>query len=85
MALKQSSKSRKKDWAYLKWRRKVAEPYLNEKFGRQCAMCGKANVLLDVDHIVPRSSAPDRIMDVTNVQYLCRFECHNKKHFGDSA
>lgn len=40
--------------------------YLLEKWDRQCAYCGKENVPLQIDHVVPRSKGgTDRISNLT--------------------
>jgi 5-methylcytosine-specific restriction enzyme A len=42
-----------------------------------CAACGLAAE--EVHHVEPRSVAPDRLMDPTNLQSLCR-RCHAAAH-----
>jgi 5-methylcytosine-specific restriction endonuclease McrA len=50
--------------------------YLLEKWGRTCAYCGKTNVPLEVEHIVPKSrGGTDR---VSNLTLSCR-KCNLKK------
>jgi len=50
--------------------------YLLEKWGRRCAYCGKENVPLEVDHVVPKSrGGTDR---VSNLTLACR-ECNQVK------
>ena len=50
--------------------------YLLEKWGRRCAYCGRSDVPLEIDHIVPRSrGGTDR---VSNLTLACR-ECNQKK------
>lgn len=50
--------------------------YLLEKWGRRCAYCGAENVLLEVDHIVPRSrGGSDRVSNLT----LACHSCNQKK------
>lgn len=50
--------------------------YLLEKWGRKCAYCGRGNVPLEVEHIVPKSrGGTDR---VSNLTIACR-ECNRKK------
>lgn len=61
---------------YDKWRREVAIPYLDEKFGRLCVYCG-ATERLDINHIKTRGSRPDLKMEITNIEYACRL-CHTK-------
>ncbi len=50
--------------------------YLLEKWGRKCAYCGKKNVPLEIEHIVPKSrGGSDR---VSNLTIACR-ECNQAK------
>mgnify|MGYP003818342097 CR=1 FL=1 len=50
--------------------------YLLEKWGRKCAYCGRENVPLEIEHIVPRSrGGTDRI---SNLTLACR-KCNQKK------
>jgi len=50
--------------------------YLLEKWGRKCAYCGKKDVPLEIEHIVPRSrGGSDR---VSNLTISCR-ECNQTK------
>jgi 5-methylcytosine-specific restriction endonuclease McrA len=50
--------------------------YLLDKWGRTCAYCGKTNVPLEVEHIVPKSrGGTDR---VSNLTLSCR-KCNLKK------
>lgn len=50
--------------------------YLLEKWGRKCAYCGKTDVPLEVEHIVPKSrGGSDR---VSNLTISCH-ECNQKK------
>lgn len=50
--------------------------YLLEKWQRRCAYCGKENVPLQIDHVVPRSKGgTDRI---SNLTLACR-ECNEAK------
>lgn len=47
-----------------------------------CEICLKSrgvyNPARDVDHIIPRSEAPERRLDPTNLQSLCK-RCHSAK------
>lgn len=45
-----------------------------------CARCGLAGE--EVHHIVPRFRAPERTLDPTNLQTLCR-ACHRSHHAAD--
>jgi 5-methylcytosine-specific restriction endonuclease McrA len=50
--------------------------YLLDKWGRTCAYCGRTNVPLEVEHIIPRSrGGTDR---VSNLTLACR-DCNLKK------
>jgi len=50
--------------------------YLLEKWGRKCAYCGKTDVPLEVEHIIPKSrGGTDRI---TNLTLSCE-KCNQKK------
>ena len=50
--------------------------YLLEKWGRQCAYCGSADVPLEIEHINPRSRSHDN--RVCNLTLACR-PCNDKK------
>jgi 5-methylcytosine-specific restriction endonuclease McrA len=50
--------------------------YLLEKFQRQCAYCGKTNVPLEVEHIVPRSRGGSN--RVSNLTIACH-DCNQAK------
>lgn len=44
-----------------------------------CEAKGCERLAVELDHIIPRSVEPDRdVMDLTNVQALCRY-CHEAK------
>jgi len=46
--------------------------YLLEKWGRQCAYCGRQNVPLEIEHIVPKSrGGSDRVSNLTVACHLC--------------
>lgn len=50
--------------------------YLLEKWGHKCAYCGKADVPLEIDHIIPKSrGGSDRISNLT----LSCHECNQRK------
>ena len=50
--------------------------YLLEKWGRKCAYCGKTDVPLEVEHIIPKSrGGSDRVSNLT----LSCHECNQKK------
>ena len=63
---------------YRYWRTSRAIPHLIQRWGKFCARCKKANVNLDVDHIIPRSQSRAGIRDLKNIQFLCR-PCHDYK------
>jgi len=50
--------------------------YLLEKWGRKCAYCGKTDVPLEVEHIVPRSRGGTN--RITNLTLSCE-KCNQKK------
>jgi 5-methylcytosine-specific restriction endonuclease McrA len=54
------------DWRKLRDRHLRDHPF--------CVRCG--NPASDVDHIIPRSVAPERRLDPTNLQSLCK-GCHS--------
>lgn len=50
--------------------------YLLEKWGRKCAYCGRADVPLEIEHIIPKSrGGTDRVSNLT----LACHECNQKK------
>lgn len=64
------------------WRR-VREQFLAKRLRVKgflaCEHCGTANGPLDVDHVVKRSQAPERVLDHANLRVLCR-RCHLRRH-----
>lgn len=53
--------------------------YLLEKWDRQCAYCGKKNVPLEVEHIIPKSrGGSDRVSNLTIACHDCNQEKNNK-------
>lgn len=50
--------------------------YLLEKFNRQCIYCGKRNIPLEVEHIIPKSRGGSNRVD--NLGIACR-ECNESK------
>lgn len=87
-APKPIKKRGKRSEAYEVWKKTIAIPYLDKKYGRVCAACKGVrcgNQQLDVDHIKNRGSHPQLRMDVKNVQYLGRFPCHFEKTIGEAA
>ncbi len=50
--------------------------YLLEKWGRKCAYCGRENVPLEIEHIIPKSrGGTDRVSNLT----LACHDCNQKK------
>jgi len=50
--------------------------YLLEKWGRKCAYCGKSNLTLEIEHIIPKSRCgTDRVSNLT----LASHKCNQKK------
>lgn len=53
--------------------------YLLEKYQRKCAYCGKTDVPLEVEHIVPKSrSGSDRVSNLTISCHTCNQKKNNK-------
>ncbi len=53
--------------------------YLLDKWGRKCAYCGKTDVPLEVEHIVPTSrGGTDRVSNLTIACRTCNVEKGNK-------
>lgn len=50
--------------------------YLLEKFNRRCVYCGKTNVPLEIEHIIPKSRGGSNRID--NLAIACR-ECNQAK------
>lgn len=55
---------------------------LSEDFGHICGYCGKSEKItkntFEIDHFVPKSVAPERETDYSNLVYSC-FTCNRKK------
>ncbi len=51
--------------------------YLLEKFGRKCAYCGKTDVPLEIEHIIPKSRGGTNRVD--NLTIACH-DCNQKKN-----
>lgn len=62
---------RSKRWMTL--RLKVLETY-----GRKCMLCGTVDGEMHVDHIQPRSKAPELALTFENLQVLCK-HCNEEK------
>lgn len=71
IAVKKRPPQRGKEYyKYAEFKKTVAIPYLNEKYGRKCQVCGTHNNL-EIDHIKGRGSHPELKYDLDNLQYLC--------------
>jgi len=56
--------------------------YLLEKWDRKCAYCGKKNIPLEIEHIIPKSrGGSDRVNNLT----LACHNCNNKKKNNKTA
>ena|SRR6266702_269498 len=77
-------KARERDRFYRSkaWRRTRA--HVLAKFGARCCVCGCTSheTRIDVDHIVPRSTAPHLALCASNLQPLCE-ACHESKTYRD--
>ncbi len=58
------------------------KPFLREDFHERCGYCGDHDFFRDtfyeIDHFVPRTLAPEREKDYSNLVYSCR-TCNNSK------
>jgi hypothetical protein len=57
------------------------------KYGAKCMCCGRTrhdNVIIQVDHIKPKSKYPGMALDIDNLQVLCK-ECNLGKSNNDST
>ena len=53
--------------------------YLLEKWGRKCAYCGKQNIPLEIEHIVPKSEGgSDRVSNLTLACNTCNVRKGNR-------
>ena len=43
-----------------------------------CVGCGRTDVAVELDHIIPVRLRPDLALDLSNVQRLCK-SCHSRK------
>ena len=65
---------------WLAFRAKWLKTQPTDWIGRYtCNGCGNLTEYPEVDHIVKRSVAKDRVYDETNLQILCN-GCHDRKH-----
>lgn len=62
----------------LEWKRLRVDAI--EKYGNKCMMCGNSppDVVINVDHILPRKLRPDLAMTLSNLQILCA-DCNQGK------
>ncbi len=51
---------------------------------RPCAAQGFTVAAVEIDHIVPVKEAPDRFLDSSNWQPICR-SCHEEKTAGENS
>ncbi|VUT25018.1 MAG: CRISPR-associated endonuclease Cas9 [Candidatus Methanolliviera sp. GoM_oil] len=57
----------------------AAREYLLEKWGRKCAYCGKTDIPLEIEHIIPKSrGGSNRISNLTISCHECNQEKGNK-------
>lgn len=61
------------------WR--LARTKAKARDGHACTVCGRAGVLLDVDHILGWRQRPDLAFELDNLRTLCR-RCHNRRTHG---
>lgn len=58
------------------------KPFLREDFYERCGYCGDHEFFRDtfyeIDHFVPKTLAPEKIKDYSNLVYSCR-TCNNSK------
>ena len=53
--------------------------YLLEKWGRKCAYCGKKDIPLEIEHIIPKSrGGTDRVSNLTIACNKCNLKKDNK-------
>ena len=74
-----ASQSKLQKW--LKFRKGFLKDKKNFQGYYICSLCGKWVENIEVDHIIKRSIAPDRVFDETNLQLLCNI-CHRTKDNG---
>jgi hypothetical protein len=69
----QLKKKGKQTNEYQRWKKEVAIPYLESHYPHCCARgCGETR-LLDLGHIRARSTHPQLVMELTNVEWQCLF------------
>ena len=62
-----------KEW--LKYRKNFLKDKRNHEGYYVCEKCERWVEYIEVDHIIKRSIAPDRVLDPTNLRLLCH-DCH---------
>lgn len=62
---------------WLAFRRKFLKGKKNHQGYYVCERKGEWVTNIEVDHIIKRSIAPDRVLDETNLRLLCP-ECHRE-------
>jgi 5-methylcytosine-specific restriction endonuclease McrA len=77
---RQAWKERKGFYRSRPWQ-KLRYEVLRER-GNKCECCGRSppEVILDVDHVLPRSKYPELALVKSNMQILCRDENHIKSN-----
>lgn len=60
---------------WLKFRKKFLKGKKNFEGYYICEKCGRWVENIEVDHIIKRSIAPDKVFDETNLRLLCN-SCH---------
>lgn len=68
-----ASQSKSQKW--LKFRKEFLSGKKNFEGYYTCEHCGRWVEYIEVDHIIKRSIAPDRVFDHTNLRALCSV-CH---------
>lgn len=75
---KQSDKEKE----YQAWKEEVARTYLINKYRNKCNCCNRpafSHEKLDIDHILGKGSRIDLKTNLNNIQFLCRYPCHDNK------
>jgi len=68
------------DWAEVRYKVLL-------KYGARCMCCGRSakdNIVINVDHIKPRSTHPQLALDINNLQVLCD-QCNKGKGSKDTT
>ena len=67
-----------KEWRALRLIKLTEDVYCEE-----CLKVDLYEIATEVDHIIDIKLAPDRFMDITNLQSMCQ-KCHSKKTFKEN-